>query len=80
MALLLSVAFQRDSSTVRGLAARLGVTKPAISRALNNLSGFGLLRRVADPNDDRNFFIAMTEQGAQFVERLNRLLAQATIP
>ncbi len=80
MAVLLSVAFQREKSTVRGLAAHLGVTKPVISRALTKLSGLALLRREADPKDGRNVFAVMTDKGAQFVERLNQLLTQTKFP
>ncbi len=76
MAVLLSVAFQRDRYTVRGLAAHVGVSRPVISRGLNKLSRLGLLQRESDPKDGRSVFIAMTEKGVQFVERLNQVLAQ----
>ena len=39
--------------TVRGLAARLEVSKPAITRSLDRLEELGLARRAPDPRDRR---------------------------
>ncbi len=63
-ALLLTVYLEAGPHTVRALAKRLAVGKPAIVRALDSLSEAGLLSRVPDPVDRRNVFIVGTEQGA----------------
>ena len=40
--------------TVRGLAAKLNVSKPAITRALDRLGDHDLARRKPDPSDRRS--------------------------
>ena len=43
--------------TVRGLAASLDVSKPAITRALDRLGGLDLARRKVDPLDRRSVIV-----------------------
>ena len=45
MAVLLTVYITQPPHTVRGLAAELNISKPAITRALDRLGEFGLVRR-----------------------------------
>lgn len=68
MALLLVAGQEEGPHTVRGLAARLGVSKPVVTRALNSLSGLGLVRRRRDERDRRSVFVDMTEQGEGFLD------------
>lgn len=63
-AILLTVYLEAGPHTVRALAKRLGVGKPAIVRAIDALSDAGLLARAPDPNDRRNVFIGGTSLGA----------------
>lgn len=70
MAILLTVYLERPPHTVRGLAARLGVTKPAITRALDAMGKMGLLTRRRDEKDRRNVLVVRTVEGALYVERL----------
>jgi DNA-binding MarR family transcriptional regulator len=63
-ALLLTVYLEVGPHTVRALAKRLGVGKPAIVRAIDALSDAGLLARAPDPTDRRNVFIEGTGTGA----------------
>jgi DNA-binding MarR family transcriptional regulator len=87
-ALLLTVYLDTGPHTVRALAKRLGVGKPAIVRALDSLGDAGLLARVPDPNDRRNVFIVATEHGAlqlgEYARNIARNIAQiardTTIP
>src|SRR5580698_7829882 len=44
--------------TVRGLAERTHLPKPAVSRVLDRLGALGLSRRVADPRDKRSVLVA----------------------
>lgn len=74
MALLLLVHETPGPHTVRGLARRLGVSKPVITRALNTLSTLGYLRRERDEADRRNIFVAPTRIGARFLEGFEQLI------
>ena len=66
------------------LAAREGVTQPAMTQLVGRLSDAGLASRRADPDDGRVVHVQITEAGRQLVEqrravraeRLSGLLAQ----
>ena len=53
LAILLTVYLEPPPHTVRGLAARLGVTKPVFTRALDSLGKVELLSRRRDEADRR---------------------------
>ncbi|MCX5480431.1 MarR family winged helix-turn-helix transcriptional regulator [Kaistia geumhonensis] len=74
MAVLLTVYLEMPPHTVRGLAAKLGVTKPAITRALDTMGRLGLVTRHRDPADRRNVVVQRTVGGALAVERLGDLI------
>jgi DNA-binding MarR family transcriptional regulator len=82
MAVLLTVYLTPMPHTVRGLAARLGVSKPAITRAVDRLTRLGLLRRREDPADGRSVLIQRTVHGSiflsQFGDRIARAAEEAT--
>lgn len=62
--------------TVRGLAAKLNVSKPAITRALDRLGDHDLARRKADPSDRRSVLVQRTPKGNAFMRELrNTILA-----
>lgn len=67
MAVLLQVYLHEPPHTVRGLAERLSLAKPAITRALDTLSGHGYVRRKRDPQDGRNVLVQRTVAGAVFL-------------
>lgn len=69
-AVLLTVYLQPPPHTVRDLAAKLRVTKPAITRALDTMGRLGLLSRKRDQADRRNVVVQRTLAGALAVERL----------
>lgn len=77
MALLLTVYLDPPPHTVRGLAATLGVSKPVIIRAVDSLSGLGLLRRKRDTADRRNVFVQRTVKGAVFLSDFSELMSRA---
>lgn len=64
-ALMLTVYLEVGPHTVRALAQRLGVGKPAIVRAIDTLQDGGLVDRRPDPTDRRNIFVVGTEAGAE---------------
>jgi DNA-binding MarR family transcriptional regulator len=74
MAVLLTVYLDMPPHTVRALAAKLGVTKPAITRALDTMGRIGLVSRHRDPADRRNVVIQRTVAGALAVERLGDIV------
>ncbi len=70
MSILLTVYLEAPPHTVRGLAARLNVAKPVITRALDSMGRYNLLSRRRDEKDKRNVLIQRTVEGALFIERL----------
>ena len=70
MTVLLTVYLEPPPHTVRGLAAKLGVTKPVITRALDTMGRLGLVTRRRDETDRRNVLVHRTLEGALAVERL----------
>ena len=46
-AVLLIISIEDDMHTVRGLAARLDVSKPALTRSVDRLNELGLAKRPA---------------------------------
>lgn len=64
-ALMLTVYLEAGPHTVRALAQRLGVGKPAVVRAIDTLQDVGLVERRPDPADRRNIFVVGTEAGAE---------------
>ncbi len=76
MTILLTLYLETHSHSVRGLAARLCVTKPVITRALDSMGQMGLVTRKRDPADRRNVLIQRTVKGALFVERLGDLVVE----
>jgi DNA-binding MarR family transcriptional regulator len=81
-ALLLTVHLDEERHTVRGLAKRLGLQKPAIVRAIDSLQSLGLINRVRDDNDKRNVFIEPTQKGAQKLCNIANIISQGlnTLP
>ncbi len=74
MAIIFTVYTRRGPHTVRGLAERLKVSKPVITRALNKLGHLGYLRRQRDEADGRNVFVVGTDKGAGFLGRFERFI------
>ena len=68
--ILLTVYLEPPPHTVRGLAQKLGVTKPVITRALDTMGRLDLLNRRRDQSDKRNVLVQRTVTGALFVEKL----------
>ena len=78
LAILLSIYLDPPPHTVRGLAERLDVTKPVVTRALDTMGEIGLVSRHRDEKDRRNVLVRRTVEGALFVERLgDAIIARA---
>ena len=68
---------QDGAHTVRGLAAELNVSKPAITRALDRLGELDLARRKVDPADRRSVIVQRTLKGAAFLRDLRGIMSEA---
>lgn len=76
LAILLTVYLERPPHTVRGLAQKLGVTKPVITRALDAMGKQAIIARRRDEADKRNVIIQRTVKGALYVEKLGDMVAR----
>ena len=74
MTILLSVYLEAPPHTVRALAAKLQVSKPVITRALDSLGKLKLLSRRRDDKDKRNVLVQRTVEGSLYLERLADLV------
>ena len=70
MTILLTIYLEAPPHTVRGLAAKLGVTKPVITRALDTMGALKLVSRRRDEADRRNVIIQRTVEGALFIDQI----------
>lgn len=72
---LLTIYLEAPPHTVRALAAKLHVTKPVITRALDSMGKLGLVSRRRDEKDKRNVLVQRTVRGVLYLERLADLVA-----
>jgi DNA-binding MarR family transcriptional regulator len=77
LGVFLTCYLESEAQTVRGLAAKLGVSKPAITRALDRLSEFDLVRRKTDPLDRRSVLVQRTATGMAFLREMRTILRDA---
>ena len=76
LSILLTVYLEQPPHTVRGLARKLGVTKPVITRALDSMGKQDIIARRRDENDRRNVIIQRTVKGALYVETLGDMVVR----
>lgn len=74
MALVLTVYLTPPPHTVRGLALMLNVSKPAITRALDRLSQYGLVKRKIDESDRRSVLVQRTVKGSVFLREFGDII------
>jgi DNA-binding MarR family transcriptional regulator len=74
LSILLTIYLEAPPHTIRALAARLEVTKPVITRALDTMGALGLVERHRDVKDKRNVLVKRTVAGALYVERIGDLV------
>lgn len=78
LGVFLTCYLQDGGHTVRGLAAELDVSKPAITRALDRLGELDLARRKVDPADRRSVLVQRTIKGAAFLRDLRSIMVDAS--
>ena len=64
--------------TVRGLAAALNVSKPAITRALDRLAEADFVKRETDKSDRRSIIVRRTPKGSAYLGTLNGYMNAAS--
>jgi len=81
MAILLTVYMTPPPHTVRGLAETMGISKPAVTRALDRLGDLGFLRRKVDDADRRSVLVQRTVRGSVYLSEFAELVrgAQQTL-
>jgi DNA-binding MarR family transcriptional regulator len=58
------------------LARRMGVTKQAVGRLVNELEQEGLLYREPDDADGRAFLVKFTDEGLAYLARMHKCILQ----
>ncbi|MFY7777195.1 MAG: MarR family transcriptional regulator [Elstera sp.] len=74
MAVMLTVYLTPAPHTVRGLAAELNISKPAITRALDRLSQLGLAKRKVDQTDRRSILVQRTVKGSVYLTEFGEIV------
>ena len=60
------MACKLAKQTVRGLAERFNLPKPAITRAADKLEELDFIVRAKDPSDGRSVLLSITADGRKF--------------
>ena len=79
LAIFLTCYLELQGQTVRGLAESLTLSRPAITRALDRLAQFDLVRRKPDPLDRRSIVILRTTSGNAFLRELRSIMNAASL-
>jgi DNA-binding MarR family transcriptional regulator len=79
LGVFLTVYLGEGPHTVRGLAASLNVSKPAITRALDRLGELELARRKTDPQDRRSVLVQRTGKGTNFLRDVRGVMVEASV-
>jgi len=64
--------------TVRGLAARLAVSRPVVTRLMDRMEELDLARRIPDPRDRRSVLIDRTVPGNDLLTDIVSLVGEAS--
>lgn len=79
LAIFLTCYLELQGQTVRGLAESLKLSRPAITRALDRLAQFDLVRRKPDQLDRRSIVILRTTSGNAFLRELRSIMNAASM-
>jgi len=79
LAIFLKIYLEPETEqTVRGLAAALNISKPAITRALDRLEELAFARRATDPKDRRSVIPRRTTTGSAYLRTLADYITKAS--
>lgn len=76
-AILMTVCLTPGPHTVRGLAETLDIAKPAVTRALDALEKYGLIKRIPDERDLRSVLVERTVDATAYLNDFARLIVDA---
>ena len=77
MAIMLRVYLADGPHTVRGLTTVLVISKPAVTRALDQLADLEFIQRAKDPQDRRSVLINRTHAGEEFLNGFADIILSA---
>lgn len=80
LAIFLICYLDEPGQSVRGLAAGLNLSRPAVTRSLDRLTQFDLIRRKPDPAERRNVLVHRTTAGNAFLRELRAIMNAAGKP
>ncbi|WP_284945333.1 MarR family transcriptional regulator [Acidisoma cladoniae] len=69
LAVLLICCTSKQPWTVKGLAIRLMIPTPSITRAVDHLERAGLVKRGDNPDDWRSVLVTITPDGKRYAAR-----------
>lgn len=78
MSILLTVYLSATPQSVRGLSEQLGISKPAICRALDMLEHAKLVKRTRAKVDKRTVLLQRTARGAVFLSEYADLVLKVS--
>lgn len=76
LAILLNL--NEGSQSVRGIAAKLNIGKPAVTRATQTLIGYGFMTKNRVDGDHRDRSLDITDAGRNYCEQYRSLLADTS--
>ncbi len=77
-AALLHVYLVQQQHSIKSLAEELGISKPAICRAVDALEKAKLVKRSRDKQDKRNVIIQRTVKGSVFLSEFADIILQVS--
>ncbi len=80
LSIFLAVYLEEGPHTIRGIALRLDVSKPAVSRSVDRLETLKLTKRAPDPLDRRSVLVVRTRQGQEFLAAMRHSLPRTLPP
>lgn len=79
-AIFFAVYLTQGPHTIKSFAENLEISKPAICRAIDHLSGLGLIKRWKDPKDRRKVEVQRTVKGSVFLMEFSEILLKQNLP
>lgn len=76
MTLLLTLYVTDGPHSVKSLNEQLGISKPAICRAVDVLCQYELIKRKRDPDDKRLSYLQRTIKGSVFLTDFAEMIAE----
>ncbi len=76
MGILLHIYLHNQQHTIKSISEQMNISKAAICRAVDALSGLNLLKRKKDERDRRNVYIQRTIQGSVFLSDFADIITQ----